>query len=176
VRGLAHGLKGRRALVGTAVGNWDRLDERGAVPAPVGSVGRDGAVDALGPAQLLRDLLGARVAFDQDLVRQQRALADAGVLESDQAFLGVTLLGERVGVVDAEPKVGGSEHQCGEQGQARPGRQPAVARDPFCPARPAAARLVVASPVRPVEPRAELGEHQEGRRCCLGKTTAKRQL
>ena len=151
VRGVANGLERGLALVGAAVGDRDRLDERGAVAAPVGALGGDGAVDAVDLAQVGRHPFGVGVALDQDLVRQQRALADAGVLERDEAVLGVARLRDRVGVGGAELQVGRGEREREHDRHAGAGREPAAPRHRLGPARPRAARLVVGAPVGPVE-------------------------
>ena len=59
-------------------------------------VRRHGTVDAVDLAQAGRHLLGIGVALDQNLVGQERPLADAGVLQRREAVLRVAGLRDRV--------------------------------------------------------------------------------
>ena len=78
--------------------------------------------------------------------------------------LGVARLRDRVGVRGAELQVGGGEREREHDRHAGAGGEPAAARDGLGPARPGAAGLVVGAPVRPVEPVADLGQHDRQQR------------
>ncbi len=98
------------ALVRAAVGDRDRLDDRGAAAA-ARTPGATAPWIPSTPRSSAATALRVGAALDQDLVREQRALADAGVLERHQAVLGVARAGDRVGVGRAELEVGGRERR-----------------------------------------------------------------
>src|SRR4029450_4193459 len=95
---------GEHLLVAAAVGNRDCFDDCGAAATPVQRVGCCSTVDAVDALDLLRDPLWLGLAVNEDLVWKESAFADPGVLERDEALLGVARLGKGVGVMDAEPK------------------------------------------------------------------------
>ena len=150
-----------------AVGGAEDVDDRGAVAAPVRrargatapwmpSTSRIAAATCSGSACVLGD---------EHLVRVERAGADARVARAParpvfaSPFLaivsGFELPSWRFGGRDDE-----REHD--RAGDAR--RDPAAADDELGPARPGAARALVGAPVRPVEARADLRQHDRQQR------------
>ena len=103
-------------------------------------------------------------------MRQQRTLADARLLERDQADVGVTRLGDGVGVGNPEPEV-----RRGPDQRPRTTAMPAPAasqrRRETASAQRVHARLAASSvrPVRPVEPRTKLrqddGQQRDRGKC-----------
>ena len=147
------------------VGDRDRLDDRGPVAPPGRVVGGDGAVDALDAAKIAPPPAPGDVSPSIRISCGSSAPSPMpDVLERHQPFLGVAGLGDRVGVGGAELQVGGGEDQRQDHRHAGAGGEPAPPRDRLGPARPGAACLVVGAPVRPVEPRPELRQHDRQQR------------
>jgi hypothetical protein len=113
-------------------------------------------VDSVDSAKVGRHPLGVGAALDQDLVREQRSLADPRVLERDQALLRIARLGDGVGVAGAELEIECGDGEGQDHRHAGACREPAPPRDRLGPAGPGSARLVVGAPVGPVEPWPEL--------------------
>ena len=103
-------------------------------------------------------------AVDEDLVREQRALADPGALERLEPGLGArpTSRSSRRRRSPSCSRTRRRERDDHQQPGAR--RRPAAARHGLGPARPGAARLVVGALVRPVEPRPERRQHDRQQR------------
>jgi hypothetical protein len=112
----AHSSERVAAGLDAAVGDRERLDERAPAAAPLGPSRSDGAVDAVDRGDRGSDALRIGGTLDEDLVRQQRALADARLLERDQGRLGVARLRDRVGVVVAELDLRRGEREGGDDG------------------------------------------------------------
>src|SRR5215217_6538552 len=106
MRNVAYPLERPAALISAAVRHRHDFDDSAGAPVPVRAARRDGTVDSLYPAQLACDPGRVGAALDQDLVRKQCTLADAGPLERDEAGLRVAGLGDRVGVGAAQLQVG----------------------------------------------------------------------
>jgi hypothetical protein len=101
-------------------------------------------VDPRDAGQLLREsrrLIGR----GSDLDRRERALADSGALEREQAGARVTALREhvRIAVRAAEVERRRRDEECAEDGDGGTGRDETAPDDELRPARPRAAGAVV---------------------------------
>jgi hypothetical protein len=106
-----------------------------------------------------------RIAIpSQDLDGLERAGADARALERDQAVACLAVLGERVQGRGPGLQRGGGDDERRQHDPGGARTEPAVADHQLSPRRPPPAGLIVGPDMRPVEPVAELCEHDGKKR------------
>ena len=143
-----------------------RVDDAPPAAPPLRRRRRDRAVDALAPtpARARPPSAGSSLATSTSC-GSSAPRADARVLERDEALLGVALLGDRVEVRRARAAGSvGREHERGEDERRADRRDPAALHDELGPAASRRGWPCRRAHVRPVEPRAELGEHDRQQR------------
>ena len=167
VRGVAHGLERGLALAGSAVGDLDRLHERGAVAPPGGA--RSGATAPWMPSTWRRSAATFCGSVSPS-TRISWGRIDPSPMPAFSSATRPSLASPDFATVSASELP--SCRSVAAKTSARTTAIPAPAASQRCratrlrPARPCAARLVVGAPVGPVEPLPELGQHdgQQGDR------------